>query len=96
MQVSSHSRALTAALHLIAHGTADEKVRFLAERDPDWFVDHVLSIDYTDRDAVEPRSGRIDNQMLDAGIARVALRDRTVEPLPTTAEFTFGALRASA
>lgn len=93
MQVSSHSRAtapehdreLAAALHLIAHGTADEKVRYIAERDPDWFVDHVLDIDYTDRDAVSPESGRINRQVLDASIARIALRDRT-----------FSALRASA
>ena len=31
MQVSSHSRELAEALHLIAHGTGDEKVRFIAE-----------------------------------------------------------------
>lgn len=82
---SEHERELAEALHLIAHGSGDEKVRYIAERDPDWFVDHVLSVDYTDRDAVEPESGRIDRRMLDCSIARIAIRDRT-----------FGALRVSA
>jgi hypothetical protein len=82
---SDHERELADALHLIAHASADEKVRFVAERDPDWFVDHVLSVDYTDRDAVSPESGRIDRRMLDQAIARIALRDRT-----------FAALRARA
>ncbi len=85
MQVSSHARELAEALRLIAHGTADEKVRFIAERDPDWFVDHVLSVDYTDRDAVAPESGRVDRRMLDSGIARIALRDRTFDALPISA-----------
>jgi hypothetical protein len=85
MQVSSHARELADALHLIAHGDADEKVRFIAERDPDWFVDHVLSVDYTDRDAVAPESGRIDRRMLDAGIARIALRDRTFDAMRVSA-----------
>lgn len=96
MQVSSHSRStqsaasvhereLAEALHLIAHGDADVKVRYIAERDPDWFVDHVLSVDYVDRDEATPTAGPIDRRMLDQAIARIALRDRT-----------FGALRASA
>jgi hypothetical protein len=85
MQVASHSRELAEALHLIAHGTGDEKVRYIAERDPDWFVDHVLSIDYTDRDACEPETGRIDRRLLDQSIARIALRDRTFAALPASA-----------
>ena len=96
MQVSSHSRTaqpaasehereLAEALHLIAHADADVKVRYIAERDPDWFVDHVLSVDYIDRDEASPAASPIDRRVLDQAIARIALRDRT-----------FGALRASA
>ena len=96
MQVSSHSRtarpaasdherALAEALHLIAHADGDETVRYIAERDPDWFVDHVLAVDYVDRDEASPTTARIDRRLLDQAIARIALRDRT-----------FGALRASA
>ena len=79
------ARDLVDALQLIAHGSGDEKVRFIAERDPDWFVDHVLSVDYTDRDAVSPESGRIDRRMLDAGIARIALRETSPIALGHTA-----------
>lgn len=82
---SEHARELAEALQLIAHGTADEKVRYIAERDADWFVDHVLSVDYVDRDEVAPQRRPIDRELLDAAVARLALRDRT-----------FPALRASA
>lgn len=85
MHVTPHARELADALHLIANGTADEKARFIAERDPDWFVDHVLSVDYTDRDAVAPESGRIDRRVLDESVARIALRDRTFAALPASA-----------
>jgi hypothetical protein len=84
--VDDHARDLAAALHLIAHGTGDEKVRFIAEHDADWFVDHVLNwdVDYVDRDETAARPA-INRELLDATIARIALRDRT-----------FPALRASA
>lgn len=93
MQVSSHSRTapdhageLAAALHLIAHGHPDEKVRFIAERDPDWFVDHVLNwdTDYVDRDEAAPRPTPA-REMLDRSIARIALRDRTWPALQASA-----------
>lgn len=74
-------RAFTEALNLIASGSGDDKVRWIAERDPDWFVDQVLRIDYTDRDAVAPRQGRIDRRVLDQAIASIALRDATHVPL---------------
>lgn len=82
---SGHARELADALHLIAHGDADEKVRYIAERDPDWFVDHVLSVDYVDRDETAPSTGRIDRRLLDQAIARIALRDRTFPALQATA-----------
>lgn len=82
---SDHERELAEALHLIAVGDGDEKVRYIAERDPDWFVDHVLSVDYVDRDETTPTTSPVDRRLLDQAIARIALRDRT-----------FGALRASA
>ncbi len=85
MQVTSHARELADALHLIAHGNADQKARYIAERDPDWFVDHVLAVDYTDRDAVAPESGRIDRRVLDESIARIALRDPAFAALPMSA-----------
>ncbi len=77
MQVTSHSRELVEALQLIAHGTGDEKVRYVAERDPDWFVDHLLSVDYVDRDETSagPAAGRIDRRLLDQSIARIVLRE---------------------
>lgn len=90
MQVSRNSRKgqsssvreqlLADALQLIATGSGDEKVRWIAARDPDWFVDHVLSIDYTDRDAVAPQNGRMDRQLLDQTIARIALSSRLTPP----------------
>lgn len=75
-----HARELAEALRLVAHGTPDEKVRFIAQRDPDWFVDHVLAADYVDRDEVAP-TPRVDARVLDAAVARVALRDRTYPAL---------------
>lgn len=75
-----HARELAEALHLVAHGTLDEKVRFIAERDPDWFVDHVLTADYVDRDETAP-GPRVDARVLDAAVARLALRDRTFPAL---------------
>jgi hypothetical protein len=78
---ADHARELAAALQLIAQADGDEKIRWIAERDPDWFVDHVLSVDYTDRDAIEPEHGRIDRRLLDQAIARIALRDRTFPAL---------------
>lgn len=77
MNPSSHAAELAAALHLIAHGSGDEKVRYIAERDPDWFVDNVLAVDYVDRDEIMPVPGRMDRSLLDSAIARIALRDRT-------------------
>jgi hypothetical protein len=83
---SDHARELADALQLIAHGTADEKVRYIAERDADWFVDHVLDwdVDYVDRDAAAARPV-IDRAMLDRAIARIALRDRTFPALQASA-----------
>jgi hypothetical protein len=75
-----HASELAAALQLIAHGSGDEKVRYIAERDPDWFVSHVLNwdeVDYIDRDETAPPTTRIDRRLLDESIARIALRDRT-------------------
>jgi hypothetical protein len=71
---------LALALQLIAHGTADEKVRYIAERDPDYFVDHVLdwSVDYVDRDEVEARPRPTDRAVLDRVIARIAVREAPV------------------
>lgn len=79
---TDHARELADALQLIAHGSPDEKVRFIAERDADWFVDHVLdwNVDYVDRDATRARPA-IDRAMLDCAIARLALRDRTFPAL---------------
>lgn len=77
------AREFAEALQLIAYGTADEKAHWIAERDADWFVDHVLSfnVDYVDRDEVPaPRPG-INRELLDRGVARLALRDRTITPL---------------
>lgn len=93
MQVSSQHRLapnpaadLAAALQLIAHGSGDEKIRYVAERDPDWFVDNLLSNDYVDRDAAAPESGvRVERALLDQSIARIALRDRTFNALRATA-----------
>lgn len=86
-QPVDHARELADALHLIAHGSADEKIRYIAERDADWFVDHVLDWDvsYVDRDAAPAPRPRLDRVVLDRAVARIALRDRT-----------FPALRASA
>ena len=81
-------RALAAALQLIAHGSADDKVRYVAERDPDWFVDHVLGwgdAPDLDRDATAPAQRVADRRMLDAAIARIAIRDRVDLPLRETA-----------
>ncbi len=77
------TRELADALQLIAFGTADEKARYIAERDADWFVDHVLNFatDYVDRDAVDAPRPAINREMLDRGIARLALRDRTFTAL---------------
>ena len=71
-------RSLADALHLIARGSADEKVRFIAERDPDWFVDHVLNweSDYVDRDELLPPRRATDRDVLDQAIARIVLRAR--------------------
>ena len=82
-----HAAALADALHLIVHGTADEKVRYIAERDADWFVDHVLdwNVDYVDRDAAAPPRPQIDCVVLDRAIARLALRDRTYPALRASA-----------
>jgi hypothetical protein len=93
MQVSSHTHPaaspaaeLAEALQLIAHGTGDEKIRFIAERDPDWFVDNLLVNDYVDRDVAAPESGvRVERALLDRSIARIALRDRTFSALRATA-----------
>lgn len=84
---SDHERELAEALSLIAHGTGDEKVRYIAERDPDWFVDHVLdwTVDHVDRDATEPPRRATDRAVLDSVIARIALRDRTFDALPASA-----------
>lgn len=79
------TRAFADALNLIASGSGDDKVRWIAERDPDWFVDHVLRIDYTDRDAVLPAHQRIDRRLLDQAIASIALRDGTWMPLRQSA-----------
>ena len=83
---SNHAGELAEALQLIAHGSADEKVRYIAERDADWFVDHVLDwdVDYVDRDAAAARPV-IDRAMLDRAIARIALRDRTFPALQASA-----------
>jgi hypothetical protein len=68
------------ALNLIASGSGDEKVRWIAERDPDWFVDHLLRhtlVLYP----YEPEGGRIDRRLLDQAIASIALRDCAALPL---------------
>jgi hypothetical protein len=83
---ASPAAELAAALHLIAHGTGNEKVSYIAERDPDWFVDHLLVNDYVDRDTAAPESGvRVERALLDQSIARIALRDRTFDALRATA-----------
>jgi hypothetical protein len=75
------------ALQLIAHATADEKIRWIAERDADWFVDHVLNwdVDYVDRDVTGPPQSRINRELLDCAIARIALRDAAPARLSQTA-----------
>lgn len=84
---SDHVRELAEALQLIAHGTGDEKVRYIAERDADWFVEHVLdwNVDYVDRDETVPQRRTIDRELLDTMVARVALRDRTFPALQASA-----------
>lgn len=81
--VTDHAVELATALQLIAHGSADEKVRYIAERDADWFVDHVLNWEtsYVERDVSDPPRLRLDGAMLDRAVARLALRDRTFPAL---------------
>jgi hypothetical protein len=55
------------ALRLIAHGTNDDKLRFITERDPDWFVHQVL---------VSGR--RLETTMLDDAVLRLATVDEPV------------------
>ncbi len=55
------------ALRLIAHGTNDEKLRYISERNPDWFVHQVLL------------SGRrLDRTMLDDAVLRLSVIDEPV------------------
>jgi len=74
MHPSSLATELAAVLQLIASGSGDDKLRYIAANDPDWFVDHVLAVDYVDRDETAPTQGRMDRAMLDAAIAKIALR----------------------
>ncbi|MEO6866975.1 MAG: hypothetical protein ABI200_03045 [Gaiellales bacterium] len=82
MQLSSNAPTtqaeLVAALELIANGTGDDKVRYIAERDPDWFVDHVLQwdVDYVNRDEPTTPTRTIDRELLDRSIAKLALQKR--------------------
>lgn len=71
----STTARLAVALELIAHGSAEEKVRFIAAHDPDWFVDHVLqwSVSDVDRDEVAPPRRATDRDVLDQSIARITL-----------------------
>lgn len=66
-------RELVTALQLIARGSADDKLRYIASRDPDFFVDHVLGVDYADRDVTAPAATPTDRAVLDAVIARISL-----------------------
>ena len=62
------------ALNLIASGALDDKVRWISERDPDWFVANVLAKTLGIPDSAE-RGIRLDERMLDQAIAAIALRD---------------------
>lgn len=76
------TRAFADALNLIASGTGDDKVRWIAERDPDWFVDQLLRFQEQNQQYLfEPSHGRIDRRLLDQAIASIALRDCTAAPL---------------
>ena len=68
------------ALNLIASGTLDDKVRWIAERDPDWFVANVLTHTLGIPDSAE-RGIRLDERMLDQAVAAIALRDNVRVPL---------------
>ncbi len=82
----SPARKITDALNLIASGSGDDKVRWIAERDPDWFVDQLLRFQEQNQQYLfEPREGRIDRRLLDQAIASIALRDCSAQPLPRAA-----------
>ena len=76
------ARGFTDALNLIASGSGDDKVRWIAEHDPDWFVDQLLRFQEQNQQYLfEPSHGRIDRRLLDQAIASIALRDGTMPPL---------------
>lgn len=76
------ARGFTEALNLIASGSGDDKMRWIAERDPDWFVDQLLRFQEQNQQYLfEPEHGRIDRRLLDQAIASIALRDCSSQPL---------------
>lgn len=74
-------RPFAEALNLIASGTGDDKVRWIAEHDPDWFVDRMLHTAFRQREGAQLQLGAIDRDVLDQAIASIALRDGTTVPL---------------
>ncbi len=72
--------AFSDALNLIASGTMDEKVHWIAEHDPDWFVAHVLSHTLGIADSAE-RGVRLEERLVDQAVAAIALRDSMRLPL---------------
>lgn len=71
-------------LNLIASGAPDDKMRWIAEHDPDWFVARVL--DRTLGVPHDPRRGiRVDERDLDQAIASITLRECVARPLRATA-----------
>lgn len=63
------------ALELIAHGSTQQKLSFIAAHAPEELDDHLFdwNVDYVDRDSVAPIASKAAGTRLDAVIARIAL-----------------------
>ncbi len=68
------------ALNLISSGSLDDKIQWIAQRDPDWFVAHVLTHTLGIPDNAE-RGLRLDERMVDQAVASIALRASVRMPL---------------
>lgn len=68
------------ALNLISSGTMDDKIGWIAERDPDWFVANVLAHTLGVPDSAA-RGIRLDERMVDQAIASIALCENVRMPM---------------